>query len=87
MSNNIDYKKISQEAVEETILELKKEVDSQKIDQVVELIDAANMIAGVVQKTIKQTGLSPEKIGEPGIKNIAKESARAALLEGLKNLK
>ena len=83
---NIDFKKIVQTAVDEVVAELKQEMDNGKIDEVVKTIDAVNMIAGVVQNAIKEAGTEPEKLGEQGIKEIAKESAKAAILEGLKAL-
>ena len=83
---NIDFKKIAQVAVDEVVAELKQEMDNGKIDEAVKAIDAVNMIAEVVQNTIKDIGADPEKLGEQGIKEIAKESAKAAILEGVKVL-
>jgi len=83
---NIDFKKITQIAVDEVVAELKQEMDNEKIDEAVKTIDAVNMVAGVVQSTIKDIGADPEKLGEEAIKQIAKESAKAAILEGIKTL-
>jgi len=83
---NIDFKKITQIAVDEVVAELKQEMDNEKIDEAVKAIDAVNMVAGVVQNTIKDIGADPEKLGEEAIKQIAKESAKAAILEGIKTL-
>lgn len=83
---NIDYKKIAQIAVEEVVKELKKEKDAEKIDKVVKSIDFVDMIAEVVESTIKEMGMDPGELGEEGIKEIAKSSAKGAILEGLKRL-
>ncbi len=84
MTNNIDFKNISQIAIKEVVEELKKEFDDKKINQVIETLDVVNMIAEVVQNTVKEMGLSPDKLGEEGIKEIAKASAKSAILEGIK---
>ena len=44
------------------------------------------MTSEVVQSAIKDTGADPETLGEQKIKDIAKESAKAAILEGIKVL-
>ncbi len=84
---NIDFKKIVQVAVDEVVGELKQEIDNEKIDETVRAIDAVNMITEVVQNTLKDIGADPEQLGEEGIKKIAKESAKAAILESVKTLK
>jgi len=84
MADNINYKKITQEAVEEVVEDLKKEGDSEKIDEIVKTIDAVNMITKIVQDTIERMNLDPEKLGEQGIKEIAKKSAEAAISAGIK---
>ncbi|MCK5044326.1 hypothetical protein KAR26_01175 [Candidatus Parcubacteria bacterium] len=85
MTDDIDFKKIAQEAVEEAVDELKGEADIDKINKIVETIDAVNMTAEIVQDTLKDIELKPEEVGEEGIKKIAKSSAKAAILEGLKS--
>ena len=83
---NIDFKKIIQAGVDEAVAELKKEMDNEKIDKAVKTIDAVNMITEVVQNTIKNINSDPEKLGEQAIRNMAKESAKAAILGGVKAL-
>ena len=82
----MDLKQIVQTAVEEAAEELKKETDAAKVDEAIGVIDAVNMIAGVVENAIKDTGKTPEELGEEAVKEIAKNSAKAAILEGVKAL-
>lgn len=84
MADHIDYKKITEEAVEEVVKDLKKEGDNEKIDEIVKTIDAVNMVAGIVQDTIKKMDIDPEELGEEGIKKIAKKSAEAAISASIK---
>ncbi len=82
----MDLKQIAQTAVEEAAEELKKETDAAKVDEAIEAIDAVNMIAGVVENAIKDIGKTPEELGEETVKEIAKNSAKAAISEGIKKL-
>ena len=82
----MDLKQIAQTAVEEAAEELKKETDAAKVDEAIRVIDAVNMIAGVVENAIKDIGKTPEELGEEAVKEIAKNSAKAAISEGIKKL-
>lgn len=63
---NMNLRKIVEEAVREVKQELK--VGEVEID-IVEIVEGA----------VQSTGVDLEKIGEEGVKKIAKESAKAAL--------
>ena len=84
--NGIDFNKIAREAVSEVAEELKKENDPSKVDQAIEVIDAVNMIEGVVKNTLDELEVNAETLGEEKIREIAVNSAKAAILEGMKNL-
>ena len=81
-----DFKKIAQKAVDEAAEELKKDTDAGKVDEAIKTIDAVNMVAEVVENAIKDTGQDPEKISEEVLDQIAKNSAKAAISEGVKSL-
>lgn len=82
MAENIDFNKIAEAGVEEAAAELKKEYDEGAIDRAMKLIDNVTIVANATKGVAESVGMDEGKL-----KEIAKESAKAAIKETLKRLK
>lgn len=81
MTNNINLRKIVEVAVEEAAKELGGKFDEKKINDTIKTIDIVEIVEGAVRGVMKDVGPDQEKL-----KIITRESAKAAILEGLKRL-